>query len=150
MHVAVGFQPNARRHFVEAVEVRFEPGTPVIVSDYVKLRQILVNFVSNAAKFTTSGTITLRASGDDERVSLSVADTGIGIREEDLAKLFVAFGQLEEATTRRFDGTGLGLTITRQLTELLGGTVQVVSVYGQGSTFSVALPRRPQPKERPR
>jgi signal transduction histidine kinase len=111
-----------------------------IVSDAVKVRQVLVNLTSNAAKFTDRGRVTLRLEEAPGGARLAVGDTGVGIREADLEKLFVAFSQLEEASTRRHEGTGLGLTITRQLLHLLGGRIEVESTYGRGTTFSVFLP----------
>jgi signal transduction histidine kinase len=130
-----------------SVQVLVEDPTLTIASDFVKLRQILINLTSNAAKFTRAGTILLRLSRQGAGVRLSVEDTGVGIREEDLEKLFQAFSQLEDTKTRHSDGTGLGLTITRQLVDLLGGTIKVTSIYGQGSIFSVDLPEQIQPME---
>lgn len=112
-----------------------------IDSDAIKVRQILVNLTSNAAKFTETGEIVLRVSKERQELVVAVEDSGIGIREQDLERLFVAFTQLEEAHTRRHEGTGLGLTITRQLAQLLEGTIAVRSVYGQGTTFELRLPR---------
>jgi signal transduction histidine kinase len=123
------------------VEVRCEvPAGLVLETDPHKVRQILVNLASNAAKFTEQGEIVLRAEADAGWVRISVADTGCGIRAEDLPRLFVPFGQLEDAATRRHAGTGLGLVITRSLATLLGGRVTVESRRGAGSTFTVELP----------
>jgi len=108
-------------------------------SDQVKLRQCLFNLVSNAAKFTTSGKITLRASRDGEFVVFSVQDSGIGMTQEQLDRLFERFSQADASTTRRFGGTGLGLAITRAFSRLLGGDVTVASVYGEGSTFTIRV-----------
>jgi signal transduction histidine kinase len=126
------------------VQVRCEvPAALVLETDAHKLRQILVNLASNAAKFTDRGEIVLRAEAAGERVTLSVADTGCGIRAEDLPRLFVPFGQLEDAATKSHAGTGLGLVITRSLATLLGGRVEVTSRRGAGSTFTLELPRTP-------
>lgn len=111
-------------------------------TDAVKVRQILTNLVSNAAKFTEQGRIAIRHSSEGDFISLDVCDTGPGIAKSDLDRLFVAFSQLESTKTKRHDGTGLGLTITRELAQLLGGSVSVRSAWGEGSTFSVQLPRR--------
>jgi len=131
------------------VEVRTEvPAELVLETDPQKLRQILVNLASNAAKFTERGAVVLRASADDKAVRIAVADSGCGIRAEDLPRLFVPFGQLEEAHTKTHAGTGLGLVITRSLAALLGGRVSVESRRGEGSTFIVELPRSPTEEHR--
>jgi signal transduction histidine kinase len=125
------------------VEVRTEvPPALVVHTDPHKLRQILVNLASNAAKFTDRGAITIRASEAPGAAGFTVADTGCGIRAEDLPRLFVPFGQLEEAHTKTHAGTGLGLVITRSLATLLGGRVLVESRRGEGTTFTVELPCR--------
>lgn len=123
-----------------AVEVAGAGEPCLLESDAIKVRQILVNLTSNAAKFTDRGTIRLTLERQTEGVRLAVSDTGPGIREADLEKLFTAFSQLEDARTRRHEGTGLGLTITRQMVGLLGGRIQVDSTYGRGTTFTVSLP----------
>lgn len=116
--------------------------TPVrMTSDPVKLRQMLLNLASNAAKFTEQGQIAIRQTRTDTALVVSVSDTGTGIRAEDLGKLFIAFNQLEDAHTKRHAGTGLGLTITRELAQLLHGRVEVESAYGIGTTFTVHLPQ---------
>ncbi|MCX7770141.1 MAG: ATP-binding protein [Proteobacteria bacterium] len=113
----------------------------VIKSDYVKLRQILINLISNSAKFTEQGYIKISQELENDHLIISVADTGCGIKEEDLKKLFNAFTQLEDAKTKRYEGTGLGLTIVKKLTELLNGKVYVESVWGKGTTFTIVLPK---------
>lgn len=112
-----------------------------IATDRAKARQIVLNLASNAAKFTERGRITVSAEEEPAGVRISVTDTGPGIREEDLARLFVAFGQLEDARTKSHEGTGLGLVISRSLAELLGGRLSVASRHGHGSTFTLHLPR---------
>lgn len=125
------------------VEVLVSAGrAPVwIASDPVKLRQMVLNLAGNAAKFTDAGRIVLQQVSTEGTLSIAVSDTGLGIRADDLDKLFVAFSQLEDAHTKRHGGTGLGLTITRDLAQLLGGHVQVASEYGHGSTFTIHLPK---------
>lgn len=113
-----------------------------IVSDPVKFRQMLLNLASNAAKFTEEGRIVLQQTGDGDTITVAVSDSGTGIRAEDLDKLFIAFHQIEDAHTKRHAGTGLGLTITRELAQLLGGRVSVESAYGVGTTFTVHIPKR--------
>ena len=110
-------------------------------TDVLKLRQILVNLLNNAVKFTDSGKVTLSASADGADVAFRVSDTGIGIPSAHLERVFEPFWQVEQAASRRVGGTGLGLSVTRRLARLLGGDVQVESVPGEGSTFTVRLPR---------
>ena len=121
-----------------------DAGVGAMHSDVTKVRQVLLNLLSNAAKFTENGTITLSASrsrreGRDE-VFFSVADTGIGLSEEQRAKLFQRFQQADASTTRKFGGTGLGLSLTKAFAEMLGGDVWVDSVPGRGSTFTLRMP----------
>jgi len=123
------------------VIVSTERLSELVTSDPVKVRQLLLNLASNAAKFTESGRIVLQQVSSDSTITVSVSDSGSGIRTEDLAKLFIAFEQLEDAHTKRHGGTGLGLTITRELAQLLAGRVTVESTYGSGSTFTVQLPK---------
>jgi signal transduction histidine kinase len=117
------------------------PRTPVrISSDIDKSRQILVNLLGNALKFTDTGGVTVVASKSTSDVRIDVTDTGIGIAEEDLTRLFRPFVQVDSGLTRRHGGTGLGLYISRRLATLLGGHIEVNSKQGVGSTFSVVLP----------
>lgn len=121
--------------------------TPIprrIQSDPMRLRQILLNFLSNAIKFTEKGGVTLNArclapGTPDARLVLSVSDTGIGLEQREINALFQPFHQANLSTTRQYGGTGLGLAISRSLAEMLNGEVQVESVPGQGSTFSLVL-----------
>ncbi|MCG6900168.1 MAG: response regulator [Gammaproteobacteria bacterium] len=112
-----------------------------IVSDGEKLRQILINFLSNAVKFTKQGGVTVKLQrGTSSPVCISVTDTGIGIPADKLELVFEAFKQADGSTSRRFGGTGLGLTISRELARLMGGEIQVASELGKGTTFSLLLP----------
>lgn len=115
-----------------------------VTTDRRTLRQILINLTDNAIKYTERGSVRIdvrqmRGNGR-AALSLSVADTGIGIKSEDLVRLFEAFEQLDPTTTRRFAGTGLGLHLSRSLALLLGGEINVTSEYGKGSTFTLTLP----------
>ncbi|MCJ2131317.1 response regulator [Methylobacterium sp. E-045] len=125
------------------VELQVSPGLGRMVSDLTKVRQILLNLLSNAAKFTEGGVITVsvarESQNDGERIVFQVADTGIGMTEEQVAKLFQRFVQADASTTRKYGGTGLGLSLTKALSEILGGSVSVSSVPGQGTTFTVKL-----------
>ncbi len=109
-------------------------------SDVVKLRQCLFNLVSNAAKFTENGKITLDVRREADWVEFRVVDTGIGMTEEQLGRLFQRFEQADGSTTRNFGGTGLGLALTRAFSRLLGGDVSVASRQGHGTTFTLRLP----------
>jgi signal transduction histidine kinase len=122
------------------VEVIADSGNHFVVLDPIKVRQILTNLMSNAAKFTDEGSIVLSLSAEKDRIRISVSDTGIGIKEQDLDKLFNAFSQLEDAKTKKHEGTGLGLTITKNLLDLLGGDIKVSSRFGHGTTFEITLP----------
>jgi CheY-like chemotaxis protein/anti-sigma regulatory factor (Ser/Thr protein kinase) len=113
--------------------------------DLTKIRQILFNLLSNASKFTEKGKVTLTVSrdiGSDSRdwITFSVADSGIGMTPEQLGKLFKAFSQADASTTRKYGGTGLGLTISRRFSEMMGGEISVTSEAGKGSVFTVRLP----------
>lgn len=117
-----------------------------LFSDRDRVRQILLNILSNAAKFTEAGHITLRVRGErrdqEQWVVFEIQDSGIGIPEEKLNKLFSAFEQLDASNTRRYDGTGLGLAISEQFCQMLGGFIEVESTLGRGSNFKVFLPAR--------
>ncbi|MFZ6862946.1 response regulator [Undibacterium sp. Ji67W] len=116
------------------------------VSDPDKLAQILRNLLSNAFKFTKQGSVTLRLTrrqGSSLPICLSVIDTGIGIPKEKQGVIFEAFRQADGSTSREFGGTGLGLTISRSISNLLGGTIEIESVANQGSTFTLCLPEAP-------
>nr|WP_245214590.1 response regulator [Pararoseomonas indoligenes] len=128
-----------------ALEVRLTEGLGTMRSDQVKLRQCLINLLSNASKFTEGGRVTLSAeTGRDtmgrREIAFRVADTGIGMNPEQLAKLFRRFTQADSSTTRRFGGTGLGLAITRAFCTLLGGDISVESEEGRGTTFTIRVP----------
>ncbi len=113
-------------------------------TDVTRIRQILLNLLSNAAKFTKSGVITLSAditSSDDQRwLEISVRDSGIGMTAEQTARIFDAFAQADSSTTRTYGGTGLGLAIVKRFCTLMGGDITVTSALGEGTTFNVRLP----------
>ncbi len=123
---------------------------PTVWADPVRSRQILLNLVSNASKFTEKGSITVEAVADARFVRVSVRDTGIGIPQEKLDTIFEAFTQVDASTTRKYGGTGLGLAIARRFVELHGGEIWVESEVGVGTTFSFTLPRaKPLPVPEP-
>ena len=115
-----------------------------LYGDEDHIRQVIMNLIDNAVKYTSKGTITLGVRGavsQHSRVNMafSVKDTGLGIRQDDIGKLFNSFARVNMNETQTIQGAGLGLTLVRYLTELMGGTVKVESVYGKGSTFTVEL-----------
>ncbi|MEM1157976.1 MAG: response regulator [Verrucomicrobiota bacterium] len=123
-----------------------------LISDPARLRQVLLNLISNAIKFTEAGEVMIRVTqesdlGECSRIKISVTDTGIGISAENQAKLFQAFQQADSSTNRKFGGTGLGLAISRKIVELLGGHIALQSKEGQGSTFSFTVDFKKQKKE---
>ena len=115
-------------------------GLGAIRSDVTRVRQVLLNLLSNASKFTERGVITVRASREDDEVVLIVEDTGIGMTPEQLGRMFEAFAQAEASTSSKYGGTGLGLAISRMFCEMMGGTITVASTPGRGTAFTVRLP----------
>ncbi len=132
---------TARLKGLELV-LEIDPATPPwLTGDPMRVRQILLNLISNALKFTEQGAVTVHiAPLAPQGVEILVTDTGIGMRQDQQANLFQAFSQAEVSTTRRFGGTGLGLSICRRLAEMMDGDISVTSEPGAGSTFRVALP----------
>ena len=124
-----------------------DPNLPYeVLGDSIRIKQIIINLVNNAVKFTKQGMVKLEISYeniDDEKILLKICviDTGIGIKEEDMGKLFQAFQQVDSKRNRNIEGTGLGLSITKQLLTLMGGEISVESQYGEGSCFSCSLPQ---------
>ena len=112
-------------------------------SDITRVKQVLFNLLANASKFTSNGDIKLKVelSGTD-MIHFKVIDTGIGIEQKQIEKLFSEFVQADNSTTREFGGTGLGLAICRHLSRLMGGDITATSTLGTGSTFTVSLPLR--------
>jgi len=139
--VCAGVHPIAQNKHIQ-VRVEIAPGLNNVKLDEQRVKQILYNLLSNALKFTDdTGNVEINASLDgDHSFRLCVRDSGIGIKPEDLKRLFKEFEQLETGTDRRFDGTGLGLALTRKLVEIQGGTIHVESEVGKGSAFTVILP----------
>ena len=124
---------------------QFEQNLPSLQSDRDKMRQVLINLLGNAIKFTNQGSITLvlqQLLNDthDPKIIFSVVDTGIGIPEDNVARIFDEFHQVDSSSTREYSGTGLGLSIAQRLTHLIGGDIRVMSTLGEGTTFTVTLP----------
>jgi signal transduction histidine kinase len=112
----------------------------VVTADRIRLRQVLYNLLSNAIKFTPEGAVTVRIATTRTQARISVADTGVGIRYEDQSRIFEEFTQLNAQGGRVQEGTGLGLALTRQLVEVMGGRIALESTPKVGSTFTVTLP----------
>lgn len=121
-------------------DVDVENEESIIESDPLRLKQILVNLLGNAVRFTDRGSVKMRVrrSGDD--LEFTVSDTGLGIRTTDLDRIFEPFWQVEQRPTRRVGGSGLGLTVAQRTAHLLGGDIDVRSTYGEGSVFTLRLP----------
>jgi signal transduction histidine kinase len=113
---------------------------PLVWADAQRVRQVLLNLMSNAAKFTEAGHIELKAEAGSEMVTVTVTDTGVGIQPDAQKRLFIPFQQVDGSTTRRAGGTGLGLAISRSFVEMQGGEIWVESTPGEGSAFSFTLP----------
>lgn len=131
------------------LESIIEPGLPFVKADPTRIRQVILNLMQNASKFTDEGTILVKAvrqslANGEMEVMVSVTDSGVGISPEDQKKLFQPFSQVDASPTRKAGGTGLGLSITRNLIEMHGGHIDVISDVGKGSTFFFTLPVIPQ------
>lgn len=130
-----------------SLQLALEP-MPHVITDPMRIKQCLMNLVSNAAKFTHDGTITIAASLHGNRLAIDVIDTGIGMTAAQTSTIFDAFTQAASDTTRLYGGTGLGLPITRKLAQLMGGDCTVTSTPGLGSTFHLEVEAPPQPAQR--
>jgi PAS domain S-box-containing protein len=127
-----------------AVTAKVRGAVPSVRSDRQKVKQIVLNLLSNALKFTPAGSVTMTASYDGRlrQVAIAVKDTGVGIPEDDRVKVFEDFRQLDSSPARGYGGTGLGLSICRRLAQILGGTIELDSSIGAGSTFTLRLPAK--------
>jgi PAS domain S-box-containing protein len=147
--ILAGLQPMIKKKSL-SVQWSIDPVLPAIQSDINKIKQILVNLLSNAIKFTGEGGITIKTRNQSFKrgVEVIIEDTGIGMEAEELPRIFDAFHQVDATVTREFGGTGLGLTIVKELAEMLKGEIRVESQPGEGSTFSLFLPYRIQDQPR--
>ena len=136
-------EPIIRRSTLR-VTARMARNLRPLKSDRQKVKQVVLNLLSNALKFTPTGAVTISASYDDKKrwIAVAVKDTGVGIAPEDQAKVFEDFRQLDSSPTRGYGGTGLGLSICRRLGQMLGGSIELVSELNEGSTFILKLPAR--------
>jgi len=132
---------KAMKHKV-LLKTEFDPELDIIEADKQRFKQILFNLLSNAVKFSKEegGTVTIRSKKEGDMAKVSISDTGIGIKEENISKLFQKFEQLESRISKKYGGTGLGLVISKQLVELHGGEIRAESKYGEGSTFTFLIP----------
>jgi len=121
-------------------DIMIDPHVGIITGDARRFEEVILNLLSNAIKFTEQGRVTVTVTSDSDRVIIRVADTGIGIRTEDIDKIFKPFQQVDSGLTRKYEGTGLGLTICKKLVRLMGGDIMVESEYGKGSVFTITLP----------
>ena len=135
------FEPLARSRGL-GFTVDIGPGVPEgMITDEQRLVQVLRNLASNACKFTEKGAVTIAIGADGDRITYAVRDTGIGIPRDHLERVFEAFHQVDGSVSRRHGGTGLGLAISRELAALLGGTLDMTSTVGAGTTFTLSIPR---------
>ena len=143
--VMAELEPIIKRSTLTVV-ARTRGKLPMIRSDRQKVKQIVLNLLSNALKFTPNGSVTLTASyhARDRMIVIAVTDTGVGIAAEDQAKVFEDFRQLDSSPARGYGGTGLGLSICRRVSLMLGGTIDLKSQAGKGSTFALSLPVKPR------
>lgn len=125
------------------LHLNLPPDLGLISADQIRLKQILFNLLSNAVKFTDHGGVTITAEIEDGQLHLAIADTGIGIRAEDMPRIFVEFSQVDASHARRHEGTGLGLALSKRLVEAHGGRIWLESQFGTGSVFHVLLPLAP-------
>jgi PAS domain S-box-containing protein len=143
---------KALKHGI-AMKLDIAPGADIVIeADMRRVKQILFNLLSNAVKFTPDGGsvhVTARRGSDGDFVEISVEDTGIGIKEEDMPNLFKEFSQIESSYDKKYEGTGLGLALTKKLVELHGGRIWCESEYGKGSRFAFVLPVQQLTKELP-
>ncbi len=144
--VAALVEPQAARGR-NTITLDLEPDLPVMHHDLTRTRQILFNLLANACKFTEDGVITLSIATDREcdMIRFQIADTGIGMTPEQLERVFDEFAQADSSTTRKYGGTGLGLTICRRFCDIMGGTIGAESAPGEGATFTVRLPIEHRP-----
>lgn len=132
-------EPSAKDRGLSLNMVK-KPKNGEIISDKQRVHQVLLNLVDNAIKFTDKGSVSIDCYKENDSLKLEVSDTGMGIKEEDLGGIFNPFTQIDNTLTRKFEGSGLGLSISQKLMELLHGTIEVKSKVGVGSTFTVTLP----------
>ena len=132
-----------------SIKFDLSPDLGLITADQIRFKQVLYNLLSNAVKFTDAGEITVSAILENKKLHLSIADTGIGIRAQDMDRIFIEFSQLDASNSRHHEGTGLGLALSKRLVEAHRGRIWVESAIGAGSIFHVVLPLRPEESGKP-
>lgn len=137
--VAESLKPLAEQKGV-SLTVEIAPDVDTLDSDERRIRQVLINVVNNAVKFTETGEVRITCRTRNSRIEVAVKDSGIGIKDEDMDKLFQPFQQLDTGTSRRYEGTGLGLSVCKRILDMLGGDIHVKSQLGKGSTFTFTVP----------
>jgi signal transduction histidine kinase len=128
----------------KGIELRLDlPDVPAtITTDQRRLEQVILNLLNNAVKFTETGHAGISCRSEDDHLLLTFSDTGIGMQQEELPHLFQPFRQIDTGLARKREGTGLGLSICKKIIDIMGGTIDVESRWGQGSTFIVRLPKQ--------
>ena len=142
-HIVINYKPMPDLYDMSGQSYGERTLSPILYAnvDNDHLREVLANLTENAIKYTLAGTVTIDVTGTNEHITFSITDTGIGIPKEDIGHLFQKFYRVDNSATREIGGTGLGLYLCRKLTEAMGGKIWVESVYQQGSTFFVRIPR---------
>jgi hypothetical protein len=126
------------------IQSSLDGGHVDVTTDQVRFEQVVLNLLNNAVKFTEKGHIRVSCRVENNHCSLSVSDTGIGIKEDDLEEIFLPFHQIDTGTTRKHEGTGLGLSICKKIMDMMGGTIKAESRLGTGSTFTIRFPVHPE------
>jgi signal transduction histidine kinase len=135
--LARGSVPGTTHRF----DIRLPDATPLLMADRRRMKQVLINLIGNAVKFTPSdGRIRVAVGGDERHMSIAITDTGIGIPPEKIGDLGQPFSQIESTTSRRYQGSGMGLFITKSLVERHGGDMEIESRLGEGTTVTIRLP----------
>jgi len=128
------------------LSVKIASGVDMLASDERHIRQVLINQVNNAIKFSEKGAVTITCLKRDSRIEVAITDGGIGIKDEDMGKLFKPFQHLDTGISRKYEGTGLGLSVCKRVLDMLGSDIRVKSQFGKGSTFTFTLPLNPEGK----
>jgi ABC-type amino acid transport substrate-binding protein/nitrogen-specific signal transduction histidine kinase len=143
--VAESLKPLAEQKGL-SLTVEIAPEVDTLISDERRIRQVLINLANNAIKFTERGGVKIICLKRNSRIEVEIRDSGIGIRDQDMGKLFRPFQQLDSGISRKYEGTGLGLSVCKRILDMLGGNIRVKSQFGKGSTFTFIVPLNPEEK----